>query len=202
MAYRAQIKELYSYIEESLVRADREAPTSLPSLLVESASVNDVVLEEMERVLAQVDGMTNDAFAHLFTLLIGHVSKSLEGSHSSNIQKSSELLAILCQKDRTQYESLIDPWLHQVINSSSRPTLVVALNEMISSGAVDISNVVTVANDNLKKANDDVGSIEAADLAELAFQTINVFLDDEESRPSMNEDVSHLAFFLMLSFAK
>ncbi|KAF3912694.1 hypothetical protein ABW21_db0205993 [Orbilia brochopaga] len=78
-------------------------------------------------------------------------------------------------------------WLTQMIKSPSRPTLAMVFSDLLVAGCFELKTVIDISCDVIGRAGDDSGSIEAADVTELSFQTLALLLDNEDAELNLTE---------------
>jgi len=145
--------------------------------------------QEYESLLSSTDEVDPDVFKRVFDSAIHEIDSSFQGIE--NVESKRHLLTLtrLRRRENQQFEILMHTWASNTIKSSSRPTLAMSFSNLILAGCIEISTIINLVEDVLITANDDTGSIEAADFAELAFQAVELFLNDDDQRLPMNEQV-------------
>ncbi|KAK6353406.1 RNA polymerase II mediator complex subunit [Orbilia brochopaga] len=128
-------------------------------------------------------GLVREAFSPL----LRGVEAAHHGSDAAQTRRYARLLARLRQVDGAGFDPLMEAWLTQTVKSSSRPTLAVAFSDLLVAGCFELKTVIDIACEVIGGARDDSGSIEAADVTELAFQTLALLLDDEDSKLGLTE---------------
>lgn len=147
------------------------------------------ISQEYESLLSATDEVDPDMFKRIFDSAVHEIDSSFQGIENIELRRHLLTLTRLRRRESQQFEILIHTWASNTIKSSSRPTLAMAFSNLILAGCIEISTIIDLVEDVLTSANDDTGSIEAADFAELAFQAVELFLNDDDQRLPMNEQV-------------
>lgn len=144
---------------------------------------------EYEAFLSSTDEVDPDVFKRIFDSAVLELDSLFQGIENIELKKHLLALTRLRRREGQQFEILMHTWASNTIKSSSRPTLAIAFSNLILADCIEISTIITLVEDVLSTADDDIGSIEAADFAELAFQAVELFLNDDDQRLPMNEQV-------------
>ncbi|KAK6341945.1 RNA polymerase II mediator complex subunit [Orbilia blumenaviensis] len=127
------------------------------------------------------------AVKNAFKVLVERVENGFRGTDMAVYKRFPRLLASLRQLDSATFDPLMETWMVGTIKSTSRPTLAVAFSNMLVAGCFELKSVIRVTSEIVGQAGDDSGSIEAADVTELAFQTLALLLDEEDGKLDLTE---------------
>ncbi|EPS36802.1 hypothetical protein H072_9642 [Dactylellina haptotyla CBS 200.50] len=142
----------------------------------------------VEELLSGTVAATPMLVRKAFEVLIESVDAGFRGTDMATIKRFPRLLSILRQIDAATFDPLMEAWMVQTIRSSTRPTLAVAFSNMLVAGCFELKSVVRVTSEIIGQFGEESGgSIEAADVTELAFQTLALLLDEEDGRMDLEE---------------
>ncbi|KAF3930239.1 hypothetical protein ABW20_dc0104813 [Dactylellina cionopaga] len=150
----------------------------------EEGQVDPLVEELLSGTIAAQPTMVAKAFG----ILVESVDAGFRGTDMAAYKRFPRLLAVLRQIDSATFDPLMEAWMVQTIKSSSRPTLAVAFSNLLVTGCFELKSVIKVTSEIIGQFGEDGGgSIEAADVTELAFQTLALLLDEEDGRLDLGE---------------
>ncbi|KAF3214584.1 RNA polymerase II mediator complex subunit [Orbilia oligospora] len=143
--------------------------------------------EGVEGLLSGTIPVQAAAVTKAFKVLVERVENGFRGTDMAVYKRFPRLLASLRQLDSTTFDPLMENWMIDTIKNTSRPNLAVAFSNMLVAGCFELNNVIRITSEIVGQAGEDSGSIEAADVTELAFQTLALLLDDEDAKLDLTE---------------
>ncbi|KAK6522114.1 RNA polymerase II mediator complex subunit [Arthrobotrys megalospora] len=143
--------------------------------------------EGVEGLLSGTIAVQPAAVTKAFKVLVERVENGFRGTDMAVYKRFPRLLASLRQLDSATFDPLMESWMVGTIKSTSRPNLAVAFSNMLVAGCFELKSVIRVTSEIVGQAGDDSGSIEAADVTELAFQTLALLLDEEDGKLDLTE---------------
>ncbi|KAF3161932.1 RNA polymerase II mediator complex subunit [Orbilia oligospora] len=143
--------------------------------------------EGVEGLLSGTIPVQPAAVTKAFKVLVERVENGFRGTDMAVYKRFPRLLASLRQLDSATFDPLMENWMIDTIKNTSRPNLAVAFSNMLVAGCFELKSVIRITSEIVGQAGEDSGSIEAADVTELAFQTLALLLDDEDAKLDLTE---------------